>query len=512
MTKKANLETLIGGTTLANIDPIALYYGMARGERYNRYKLNIVEIINEPGVYNLDVYEPNVDGELYITNSYKISFSETKVDLDGETLYAPDVLEKFSTEINMLVNQENLATLDTFKTDDDVIGLLKNPSTVVPADGDRYIATFDAIGAFAANQNEIAQWNAATTSWTFTAPAKGWVVFVGATPLTMKQYFFDGDDWRLFDKVKCMFSAANAFDFDYKSMAMGSSGGLYNVDGTINSVVATDLLTKAYSGLIDDKVLNTEYVYFPFVINPYPIKNVSDAATSLSAYYRGDCFALTTLPDATTPDADINEKDLNYNYNSYMCAVYGNHSKVANTDIGKDIWVSPMYHMARVVPFAIRQTSIAGALAGFDNAMCSDVKELRYYPLRGDMDNLYIARVNYINKFRNGTCVWQQLTSLMKDSSLTDIPTVNVALYIQRVVKTFCLNFIYFSNTPETHARISRSLGEFLKELKDNGWIQKFNLDVGTTEYLYKKKTAYVNIIVWPTKYIEKIIVTQYIR
>jgi len=100
----------------------------------------------------------------------------------------------------------------------------------------------------------------------------------------------------------------------------------------------------------------------------------------------------------------------------------------------------------------------------------------------------------------------------MKNSSLSDINVCSVVLYIKRVVKTFCMNFIYFKNVPEVHARIKKALDEFLKDLVDKGWIQKYNLDVGATEYEYKKKIAHVNIIIWPTKIIERIIVTEFVR
>jgi hypothetical protein len=506
---KQELETIIGGTTLPQVDPVAIFHAYARGEWYNSLRMNITEVANEEDTFVIDIYEEDGEGDLFISKSHKISFIENKVDLDGESIYVEDVLEKFSELINCLVNQENFKALDTFESDLPVLGIVDD-APLTPADGERYIISDEPSGTFAANANEIATYDAGTTSWVFEAPSRGFVLFVG--DVDPVQYIFDGDEWTVFNKTKALFSAASVVDFDFKQLTGGTSGSLYGVNGIIDNAVATQLLVEAYSGLIDDRVLNTEFIYFPYVFCPYPIVEVSDAAVALSQYYRMDCFTYTTLPDSTSANEDIAEKQANYSYNTWMAALYGNYSRVYQSDLGRNIWVSPIYHMARIVPYTISIASIADAPAGFDHAMMADAKELRYYPLVGDRDNLYIDRINYASKFRNGTCIWQQLTTQMKDSSLSDINVVNVVLYIKRVVKTFCMNFIYFRNVPETHSRIKKALDEFLKDLQDKGWIQKYNVDVGATEYEYKQKIAHVNIIIWPTKIIERIVVNEFIR
>jgi len=503
----AELDTLIGGSTLVGIKPVALYSAYARGEYYNNVSINITQVINEDDTYLLDIYEVDANGDKIITATHKISFIENKIDLDGETIYAEDVLKKFSELVNVRINQDNFALLADFETVAGVESITNTPPAS-PIEGQSVIIGIAPTGAFATHANEIARYT--TGAWVFTAPARGYVVKVGTTEPV--QYLFDGDEWFTFDAVQGMFSAASSTDFDYKDLANGSSGDLYNAQGIIDTEVAKQLLAKAYSGLIDDKVLNTEYVYFPFVMCPYPLVEVSDAAVALAKLYRMDCFTFTTLPDSVSANADIQEKQDNYTYNTYMAALYGNYSRVYNMDMGKNIWVSPIYHMARVMPYTVSVASIADAPAGFDRAMCEEAKELRYQPLVGDRDNLYVDRINYLCKFRNGTCIWQQLTSQMKDSSLSDINVVNVVLYIKRIVATFCMNFIYYRNVPETHERISKAIDEFLKDMKDRGWIQNYAIDVGASPYEYKKKVCHVNIILWPTKVIEKIEITQYIR
>lgn len=509
MNSKAELDTLIKGTE--TVRPVFVIAGLGRGEWYNSLAINMTPLVNEENNYAMDVYEKDDQGDLYISSTYKVSFLENQKDLEGESLYIEDVIDSHCHLFTARVNQENFASLKTFATEDDVKGILSAPPSETLADGDRYIVGKNPTGAFAGKTNQIAVYNLNETTWSFTEPVRGYVIFVGEGD-SKKQFLFDGDDWSDDDIVIGMFSASSSTDHDYKSLGSGSSGELVDANGNIVPEKADQLLVQAYSGLIDAKLLDTEYVYFPFVLCPYSSAVVADAAVALSKYYRMDCFTFCTLPDSDSPDEDISTKQDSYSYNTWYAALYGNWSRVYQSDMGRNIWVSPIFHVAKAMPYTLNVGTLSDAPAGFDHAMCEEAKELRYNPQIGDRDNLYIDRINYLATFRNGNCIYQQLTTQMKDSSLSDINVVNVVLYISRTVKTFCNNFLYYKNTAETHQRIQKALDEFLKDQKDRGNIQKYSLEVGATEYEYKLKKCHVNIILWPTKIIEKIEITEYIR
>jgi hypothetical protein len=509
MNSEKEIETLIGGSTLTSTKPIMVFYGMGRGEWYNDIGINLTPVINEEDTYSLDLYLKDKQGDMYIDRTYKVAFKENMLSLEGDSLFIEDVLKANDTRLKCLVNLNNIDNFKDFATVDPVKAIVSEPP-VDPLDGDRYIAAPNATGAFVGYDNMIMSFNAGENLWEVAdTPVRGYVVLVEEAN---ERYLFDGDDWSVFNMFYSMFSAESPNDLDYKMLGNGSSGSLYGENNMIVPSVAEDLLIKAYSGLIDTKLLDTEYVYFPYVLCPYASTYIADAAVALSKLYRKDCIAFITLPDSSSPDDDIETKQKYYNFNTWYAAIYGNWSRVRQIDLGREIWVSPIYHMAQAMPYTLTVATLGDAPAGFDHAMCNEAKELRYYPLRGDMDNLYIDRVNYLAMFRNGTCIYQQLTSQMKDSSLSDINIVNVVLFITRTVKTFCNNFIYKKNTPTTHARISKSLNEFLKSQQDAGNIDKFTVDVGADEYEYKMKKCHVNIILWPTKVIEKIEINEYIR
>lgn len=503
-------QTIEGG---ASFEPIFMVKAYGRGEYYNDISFTLTPLANEDDVYSLDMYMLDDDGDPYIIDTRKVSFLEEKKDLDGESLFISDVLSMYSTLVDCRVNSEKIPELATFRSSDIKPLAIVNVPPEQVSDGDIYAVGDAPEGAFADLAGMVVKFDEAETTWNvLLQTVKGDVLDIGPDEDNLVPYIYDGDSWEIFDGISGLFSVGYAGDTQNKFLINGSSGNLYNASGAINPDVAKVLLVRAYQGLIDDQILDTELLYFPFVLCPYPDSDIYNAAVALSKYTRMDCFTFGTLPDSNGPDADIATKRQGWNSNTWYSAVYGNWSKIYNSDMGKDLWMSPIYHMARIMPYTLSTATLSDAPAGFVNAMCEDVKELRYNPKEGDRDNLYIERVNYLATFRNGTCVYQQLTSQMKDSSLSDINVVNVVLYITHVVKQYCNNFIYYKNNAETRQRIQTTLDEFLKGLKDSGNLSNYSLSVFASDYDVKMKLCRVEIILWPVKILEKVLITEYIR
>lgn len=55
---------------------------------------------------------------------------------------------------------------------------VSDPSTLAPANGDRFIVGLSAIGVWSGHDNEIAEFNAAFSVWSFFSPVEGWVVYI----------------------------------------------------------------------------------------------------------------------------------------------------------------------------------------------------------------------------------------------------------------------------------------------------------------------------------------------
>jgi len=562
---KAEIETIVN-TTSTTSKPLYMLYGIGRGEYYDKVSVNFVDAVNADDQYYIDIYLDDADGSAVMAESRLISFKEDMVDDTGESIYLKDVLSFYSDLIYAKMNDTNIieylnAAFNSIPIE--VLYELSDPAGHTVINNMGYWTGENPSGAFSGHVNEVAVYDG--SNWSFTDIVRGaafkyanaisvvtdpstltldennhldrYYVGSGATGafagqdgkvavyhqafdyLTpewtfedMSSYMFDGDTLNPFDRFTSIYSAANSNDSDIKHLNEGSQGSLMNsVTGRIDSSIATQYLVKSYNGEIDSKVINTEFVYFPFTFCPYP-KDVKDAAQAMAQYIRRDTIIITDVGDNNSPDVDILRRQNEFAYNTYFVALYGNYTRVYNSDIGKDIWVSPCYHMSTVIPYTETIAELWSAPAGIARASLPNVKEARYEPELGDRDNLYRAQINPIVHFREGFIVWGQLTSQTKASSLQDINVVVTILYIKKALKQYCRNYVFENNVQEERDKIYNTVDEFLKSIKDDGGLLKYSLEVVDDDYHYKRKIVPVNVILWPTKIIEKIELNLFVR
>jgi hypothetical protein len=191
--------------------------------------------------------------------------------------------------------------------------------------------------------------------------------------------------------------------------------------------------------------------------------------------------------------------------NNYFVALYESYSKVSDPFTGQDVWFSPMYHMAYLLPRNDNVAEIWFAVAGFQRAAIDSIKELRYNPRLGQRDQLYLKQINPIVKFAQGYVMWGQLTSQAKSSALSDLNIVRMVLFAKRAIEQFCRFFIFEQNDPITWAAVSGQIVEFLEQIKKKRGLSDYSVEVGATEYERKTKRFHVNIILDPTRTVEQI-------
>ena len=90
---KTNLETA------GDVKPVCMLYPIGRGEHYNKLGVRITAHSNPmlDGVYVLDIYEKQSDGQDEIIESFDISFNPDTTDDSGDSIFIEDVLESYST-------------------------------------------------------------------------------------------------------------------------------------------------------------------------------------------------------------------------------------------------------------------------------------------------------------------------------------------------------------------------------------------------------------------------------
>jgi hypothetical protein len=152
------------------------------------------------------------------------------------------------------------------------------------------------------------------------------------------------------------------------------------------------------------------------------------------------------------------------------------------------------------------------AAAGFTRGAIDNIKELRYNPRLGQRDQMYLKQLNPIVQFSAGYVVWGQLTAQAKPSALQDVNIVRLVLYCKRALEQFCRFFIFEQNDAITWGQVGGAITEFLEVIKNKRGLDAYTVEVGATDYERKTKTFHVNIVLQPTRVVEKIELNFFIK
>jgi hypothetical protein len=522
-------ELAVAGDT----QPVCFLYPIGRGDYYNAIGVRLTEYANPTinDVYVLDIYEKQSDGDNVIIESFNVSFDPEAKDNAGDSIWIQYVLSVYSSVLRaeMILPSGSYAPgYDlVVRTYDKEIGLVSVDKTASAA-------------TITDNKQNFSDWitNPETGNSAYVVIAKdakgtvvwGWLgnssgidnetinVF-NERDLSGAAQSWNGDvanfkeDSTITYQIKKSYTnIASAFiSSEPIPLRKGSEGDLRTETGDVDPIVAENLLQQAYAGVIDDAILDPETIYFSLVFDAGYPADVKSAISTL-VQTRRDCVAILDNSDNSTASNAIATRENVNTFNNFYVALYESYNKVSDIFTGQDVWFSPIYHMSYIIP---RNDSVAElwfAPAGFNRAAIDTIKELRYNPLLGDRDRLYLKQLNPIVKFSQGYVVWGQLTSQAKPSALQDLNIVRLVLYCKRALEQYCRFFIFEQNDPITWGEVAGSIVEFLEQIKNRRGLDSYSVDVGATEYERKTKKFHVNETLNPTRVVEQIQLNFFIQ
>lgn len=514
--------------------PVAFLYPIGRGGFYNSLGVRLTVHSNPTltGVYVLDIYEKQSDGEDVIIESFDISFNPYAVDSAGDSIFITYILETYSSVLRAemtLANGDYTAGYDlTSRVYDKDIGTVTvdlTAGSATIADNKQDFSDWETdpetgnaayiVSAKDAKGNEIWGWLGAADALVDDSLANVFpdrVLTGGTQGWNGDTATFDIASVVTYEIKASNASLADAFtSSEPKPLRKGSEGSLVDALGNLDTLEAETLLEQGYSGLIDDQILDPENIYFTLVYDAgYP----ADVKTAISTLCqtRRDCVGILDNGDNASVNTALSTRtDIN-TFNTFYVALYECYNKVSDPFTGEDVWFSPVYHMSYLIPRNDNVAELWFAPAGFQRAAIDSVKELRYNPRLGQRDQLYLKQLNPIVKFAAGYVVWGQLTSQAKASALQDLNVTRLVLYCKRAIEQFCRNYIFQQNDAVTWGQVSGAVTEFLELIKSKRGLDSYTVEVGATDYEKKTKKFHVNIILNPTRVVEQIELNFFIQ
>jgi hypothetical protein len=527
LSTKAEIKTNLG---VAPNYPVCILYPIGRGQYYNGLGVRFVEHSNPilDGVYVMDIYEKQSDGDDTIIESFEVSFDVNAKDTAGDSIFISYILATYSS---VLRAEMELAS-----------GAYTAGYELISKIFDKNIGTVSAVGTAGSatitdNKQDFSDWEGVVTgSYVVIATDDkgikvwGWLGAASGTDDVTVAVFDDKNlgtqNWNDIGTGTFNFSStsitysikesygniADAFtSSEPVPLKKGSEGDLIQADGSLDTAEATTLLSNAYAGTIDDNVLDTENIYFTLVFDcGYPTA-VKTAIYNLVTTRR-DCVGIMDNGDNSTYAASITSREDTHTFNTYFLALYESFNKVYDIFTGQDVWFSPVYHMSYLLPRNDVVGELWYAAAGFNRASIGSIKELRFNPKLGQRDQMYLKQLNPIVKFNPGYVVWGQLTSQTKASALQDLNIVRLVLYCKRALEQYCRYFIFEQNDSITWNMVSSDIVEFLEVIKRKRGLYSYDVSVAATDYEKKSKTFHVDVNLEPTRVVEKIELNFFIK
>ena len=513
--------------------PICILHPIGRGDYYNTLSVRLTRHANPmyEGIYILDIYEKQVDGDDVIVESFSISFNPEARDSSGDSVFISDILLKYSQLLRAectLPNGEYSPGYELcIKNYDNNIGWSTTNKTAGSA-------------SITDPKQDFLEWSNATESGlaTYSIVAidqrgnrlYGWLGASSGVDNETINIFNDRNldtasqewvgDTSIFDDSnvsveyyirKDLADMTEPFLTGEIAMRKGSDGSIYDLNHNVNMPACEQLLAQGYSGIIDEEILDRERMYYTIVFDAGYPTSVKHAISQL-VNTRRDCVALLDNGDNSDFNTAIDKRNADHNFNSYLCALYEGYNKVYDSFTGADIWVSPLYHMSYLAPRNDNVAEIWYAIAGFQRGVIDSIQELRFNPRLEQRDRMYLRQLNPIVKFNIGYSVWGQLTTQAKPSALQDLNIVRLVLYCKEALERYCRFYIFELNDNTTWDSVRNDITGFLENISAKRGLYSYSIDVGASDYEKKTKTFHVNVTLTPTRVTEKIELNFYIK
>lgn len=527
-------EIKTGLAVAGNLNPICMLYPIGRGEYYNGISVRFTQHSNPMvnGIYVMDVYEKQVDGDDVIVESFEVSFDPKAVDGSGDSIWISYVLETYSSILRCAMTLTNgeyttgygiVARVFDKEIGNTSVSLTNGSSSItddkqVFSDWEKNPATGQAVYMVVAKDgkgNEIYGWCGLATG----TDDESVSIYDARDLDTAGQNWlgdvvtFDVNSTVTYEVKKSNSPISSAFiSAAAVPLKKGSDGALIDNAGDLDPTTATQVLAEGYAGtlvnpvtgIVEDLITDTENIYFSMVFDAgYPSSVKQQISTLVQT--RRDCVAILDNGDNSSFATAITSRQNTNTYNNYYTALYEEYNKVYDIFTGQDIWVSPVYHMSYLLPRNDNVAELWYAAAGFNRASIDTIKDLRFNPKLGQRDQMYLKQLNPIVKFSNGYVVWGQLTTQAKASAMQDLNIVRLVLYIKRALEQACRYYIFEMNDAITWNSVSGIMTQFLEQIKTKRGLYSYSVSVGATPYELKSKTFHANISLTPTRVVEKI-------
>lgn len=281
------------------------------------------------------------------------------------------------------------------------------------------------------------------------------------------------------------------------------------------------LLYKAYSGagdFIDPSTGANKYDTFfsdAWDKKAYPFDMVMDANYPLSVKVamsnfsrtRGDFFSILDVGFTGSPGQAIKIRQDQLTLNTFFTAIFVQDFVVTDEFQGSDIQVTPTYFLAEKIPSNDNEYGIHWTFVGPRRGSIAGFKSGSWWPNAAYREELYKAKLNYVEKDVRLTRFNTQSTCQFANSALSDISHVRTLLRIRRDLENLVENYQFEFNDAQTWDSMQYSVSSYMQKWVSNRALESAAATVYASKYDRQQRIVRVKVEVVFTGLIERVMV-----
>lgn len=286
---------------------------------------------------------------------------------------------------------------------------------------------------------------------------------------------------------------------------------LFGSDGNITNCLPSSkavekLIVKGYLGTIDDGLLDKDMYPIDMVLDANYSTTIKNALVTLTTDIRGDFVAILDTKCQATPEQAITYRKSNLTVSNFKVSIFAQDFIVTDSSYtGQNIQVTSPYFLASKIPSNDDKNGIHWNFVGPRRGTISGFESISYIPNPEWKEQMYNARINYVEQDSKSTRFGSQLTSQSVVSALSNINNVRALLRIQREVEAMMIDYQFEYNDTQTRSEAQMALNNYLAQWTSNRCCDSISGLVYASDYDRKQKIMRVKIEMVFNSIIERI-------
>ena len=483
------------------------------GKWYNRLGVSLSYDDNYDGTYpdwsmfKLTIFERS-NGEEISREQFAVSLDPDAVSATKESLFIEDVVNTYSSYLTCVVNYDNLQNFIETKLSikDDANKVLTDE------DGNEILVSVDTVIKYIFNRIDLDEFNKRTFGDDYQTNEYSKYAFTSLMSVTgvdeegcafdtsrynsdsLYEYTEPFNSFWIFNTV----SAAASLYLGGGSYGDGWEHPYEDEEGNPQFTSSlTQALVRAYSGVTDPFITNTNLCEFDLMFDANYDTDVRTAMTKLASETRQDCIVLLDqgLSIANATQA-IDKRKNEENFDTFYAALFTQHLVVSDVWSGKVIKVTPTFFLASKIPSNDTANGKTMNFVGPRRGTIGGFRSISFMPTAYEMSELYKNQVNYIERDALGVFFATELTTQTKNTPLTLIHAVRAILALKRDFLKISRNYRSEYATGAVQANLMGELNARAAEYILQGAFRYITPRIVSTDYDVQQRICRIDVSV----------------